>query len=342
MRRLFLILISLVIVGGFAFYMMTYTVRFTDTAVVATFGQADERSIVEEPGLKFKWPAPVQSVTVYDKRARFLQTRSETQQTADDRQIIVESYMTWRVTDPLRFYKSFRSGSTPDSREHYRKAEDTLRSFLRSAMSEVSKYRLSDLFSAEARGSKLPNLEGDVLARLRGQGETGGQINQYGITIDLVGINRIVLPEQTTSEVFERMKESRNRIAAEAEGEGQASASRIRSEAENDARRIRSFAELHAAAIRDRGDLEAAEFLKALNEDPQLAVFLKFIELLRDGIGRNSTVVLPTDMAGFIIFGPDAMRAVSQGKVPEFFPDQSKKTTDATPKTEPSTEPAAP
>lgn len=325
MRRLVLWIVTLVIVGSFLLYMVTYTVRYTDTAVVSTFGQADESSVVDEPGLKFKWPAPVQSVTLYDRRARFLQTRSETQQTADSRQIIVESFLTWRVKDPLKFYKRFRSGSSADASEHYRKAEDTLRAFLRSALSELSKYRLGELFSAQASASKLPELEKNVLARLVGTQEGAGDAGQYGIEISLVGINRIVLPEQTTADVFTRMTETRNRIAAEAEGEGQAAAAKIRSEAENAARKIRAFAELRAAAIRDRGDVEAAEHLKALNEDPELAVFLKGVEFLREGLGRNATLVLPTNMAAMLIFGERALRDARAGRIPELFAPQPEK-----------------
>lgn len=317
MRRLFFIVIALVIVGSFLLYMMTYTVRFTETAVLSTFGQADENSVVREPGLKFKWPVPFQSVTLYDSRVRVLQTRSETQQTADDRQIVVESFLAWKVSDPLRFYKIHRSGASADAKDHYRKAEDTLRSSLRSAMSEVSRYRLGELFAQQQGESKLVSLEKDILARLRASRDDGGNLDQSGITVELVGINRVVLPEQTTTEVFNRMTETRNRIAAEAEGEGQAAAAKIRSEAENAARRIRAFAELHAASIRDRGDLEAAEHLKALNEDPKLAVFLKNIELLREGFGRNSTVVLPTSMPGLLILSAETMRAVQEGRVPE-------------------------
>lgn len=320
MRQGFLIIISAVIVLAFLLYMTTYTVRFTDTAIVSSFGKADEGSVVSEPGLKFKLPTPFQSVTVYDRRARFVQARSETQQTADDRQIIVESFLTWNVKDPLKFYKSFRSGSSSDSLEHYRKAEDTLRSFLRSALSEVSKYRLNELFAAQQGASKLPTLEQDILARLRGSQESGGNVDQYGMEVALVGINRIVLPEQTTSEVFNRMTESRNRIAAEAEGEGQAAATKIRSEADNAARRIRAFAELRAAAIRDRGDIEAAEHLRGLNEDPQLAVFLKMVDFLREGIGRVATIVVPTDMPGMNMFSLEEMGRAADGKLPMLAP----------------------
>ena len=88
----------------------TFTVRFTEIAVKTTFGSASDSSIISEPGLKWKLPYPFQSVTKYDKRTRIVQTRSETVQTADDFQIIVESFLFYKVSDPLKFFRSFSNG----------------------------------------------------------------------------------------------------------------------------------------------------------------------------------------------------------------------------------------
>ncbi len=76
MRTMWIVMIAAVIVGGFLLYMSSFTVRFTEAAVVTAFGQASAGSVVTEPGLRFKWPTPIQSTTVYDTRARFLQAKS--------------------------------------------------------------------------------------------------------------------------------------------------------------------------------------------------------------------------------------------------------------------------
>src|SRR5688500_4082532 len=125
---------------------MTYTVRFTENAVLTTFGKAGENAQKTQPGLKFKWPDPIQSVTKYDTRSGFRQTQSETQQTADSRQLVVEAFCTWKVADPLLFFQRF-SNAGDRSADHYRKAEEVLRGSLRSAMGETSKYRMDELFT---------------------------------------------------------------------------------------------------------------------------------------------------------------------------------------------------
>lgn len=324
MKTIWVIVFASLIVGGFLLYMSSYTVRFTEAAVVTTFGQADAKDVVTDPGLRFKWPAPIQSTTVYDTRARFLQAKSETQQTADDRQIIVEAFMTWRVKDPLVFYQRFRGQAGTNARDHYNEAQKTLTSILRSALSEVSRYRLGDMFVAEAGASKLPQLEADILARINADAvQGGGNVGQYGVEVLTIGINSVVLPQDTTREVFQRMSESRKRLAAKAESEGNALATAIRSEAEAAAKRIREFARFRADQIRNRGDLEAAPYLTALNEEPELAAFLKKIEVMRESMGKQATLVFPTSMIGFELLSPEAYERVAKGEIPGVNPGAS-------------------
>ncbi len=307
MRSTLMLAITALIVLGFIAYWSTYTVRFTEVAVLTTFGKAGEDSVRREPGPYFKWPYPIQSVTTYDTRARYLATRSETQQTADDRQIIVEGFVAWRVSDPLAFYQRYSSAG-PDARDHFRAAERILESLLRASMSEVSRFQLRELFDPNPGASRLPDLETAIFERLTlPDPATGDRIQDYGVEPILVGIKRILLPEDTTRQVFERMKATRDRLAAEAESQGQAIASTIRNQAEADAQRIRAFAERRAEEIRVAGDREAARFLASYEEAPELAVFLKLTEFLRNGLGKKSTLVLPTSLPGLGLFEPDAV-----------------------------------
>lgn len=325
MRKTFLFLIAGVIALGFLVYMMTYTVKFHESAVVTTFGRVTDASVVREPGMRFKWPAPVQSVTLYDTRARFLNSKSETQQTADDRQIVVETFVTWKVSDPLMFNQRFnRSGS--GAADHFKSAEKVLADMLRSAMSEVSRYKLSDLFAPKLGDSKLPALEGDITARLKrgpssaaepasGSGEPargGESLESYGIQVLMVGINKVVLPESTTAQVFERMKATMEARAARAESEGQAAELQIRSAAESDAKRIEAFARVKAETIKNKGEIEASKWLAAMQSDPEFAAFLDKTRMLRDGFGRQVMLVLPTSMFGPDIFDPASLKPLME------------------------------
>jgi modulator of FtsH protease HflC len=306
-------IIGLVVVIFLAF-LCTYTVRFTEQAVVTTLGKADEDSVKKQPGLYWKVPY-FQQVTKYDTRQRFLESNQETQQTKDDNSIIVTSFLTWRVDDPLKFFRLF-SGRGESSRDHFREAEAVLKSKLRSAMGQVSRYRLSDLLSADEKGSQLAALEADMLAAL--QTKQGGEaaLSEYGIVPVSVGVSAVKLTQDNTKNVFERMKKNRERIANATIDQGTSQAETIKSKAESDAKRITAFAERLAQDIRSQGDNEAAAFIKQMNTEPGLAVFLREMDFIRNGLGRETTLVIPTSMPGFNMLRFDATANLKPGQIP--------------------------
>ncbi len=308
---LFAVLFILIIV----LFSSSYTVRFTETAVKTTFGSASEDSIVAEPGLHWKAPYPIQSVTKYDKRIRIVQTRSETVQTADDFQIIVEAYLSYRVSDPLKFFRSF-SNAGDRAQDHFAKAEnDVLRDLLRSALGETSRYRMEDLFTSQSGASVIPQLEQEVFTLLV-QGGGGEQpLAEYGIEISQIGIDRIVLPEETTSAVINRMGANRDRLAEGYESEGRSKARLINAEASSQAERIRAFAQRRADEILAKGEQEAAPYLAQQNINPDLAVFIQNIKLMREAMAKKFTLIFSTSDYGMQLFDPEVLKQ-SQGEIP--------------------------
>jgi membrane protease subunit HflC len=294
-------------------FTVTYSVRFTEAAVVTTFGRASNESTITEPGLRFKWPYPIQAVTTYDTRMRLLQTRAEAQQTRDSRQIIVEAFLTWKVGDPLKFYERFTNAGGR-AEDHFDAAESTLKSLLAGAMSETGKYELSELFSPDGN-SKLPELEDRILAALRSADE-GSSVNDYGIETVSVGIHRVRLAEATTKAVNDRMAVNQDRIAKEIESVGEAEAEAIRAKAAESRERILAFALRRANEIQAEGDIASAQFQAQMNEYPDLAVFLKNLDLVRAAFSDRTTVILSTDSPGLRLLDPEAMGLLSPGQIP--------------------------
>lgn len=293
----------------------TYTVRFTESAVKTTFGKAGENSIITEPGFKLKWPFPIQSVTKYDTRTRIVQARSETQQTADDFQVIVEAFLTYQVVDPLKFFRSFsNAGDRPI--DHYIKAENSvLQDLLRSSLGETSKFAITDLYSPVSGDSALPELESRVLALLTQGGDGGNALADYGITITFVGIDRIVLPEDATDAVITRMGANRDRLAERYESEGRSQARAIEAKAISDADKIRAFAQRRADEILAKGEAEAAPYLAQQNINPELAVFIQNIRLMRESMAKKFTLIFSTSDYGMQLFDPNILQK-SQGELP--------------------------
>lgn len=303
-KPVFFVLTFLVVISLAAFS-FTYTVKYNERAVVTSFGSADESDLKTEAGLKFKWPYPFQAVTSYDTRNQIVTAVGTQQQTADDRQLVVESYAIWRVSDPLAFYTKF-SNAGPNEEDHYAQASRTVRSSLNSAISETSRFRMDQLFSAQPGSSRLGELEDAILAVVRADASEGESSTTFGIEIVDVGINRIRLSEQNSQDVIERMKADRQKLANETISAGEASAQSIRSRADKDAQRIRDFANLQAAELRAAGDLEAGQYIAAMQESPELATLLEELQFIRDAYSKQITLVL-SGAPGFRMLQPSVI-----------------------------------
>ena len=166
-----------------------------------------------------------------------------------------------------------------------------------------------------ANASKIPELEQSIQRRLAASGNSvdngSFSLSDFGIVVEMVGISRVQFPEETTKDVFERMKSSRARIASKAISEGNAQASKIQKDAETSASLIRSFADQRAAQIRSQGDRESARYLADLAEDPDLAVLIEKFAFMKNLISRRTTLVLPTSMPGMEFFDPSAIQSLA-------------------------------
>lgn len=315
MKRMIPIILTVVFVLAMVAFSVSYSVRFTEAAVVTTFGKASAESTITEPGLRFKWPYPIQSVTTYDTRMRLLQTRAEAQQTRDDKQIIIEAFLAWRVSDPLVFYQRF-SNAGGRSEDHFAAAEATLRSLLSGALAETGKYALTELFSPEG-DSKLPELEGRILATLRHPEGGSATVADYGIEPASVGIYRVRLAEETTQAVNEAIAANRDRLAKGIESQGDAEAEAIRAKAREDRERILAFARRRAREIEAQGDTAAARFRAEMNEFPELAVFLANLDFIREAFSNRTTVILSTDSPGLRLLDPQQVGVLTPGQIPD-------------------------
>ncbi len=312
LRRTIIYAVAVIFAVALLSRMAAYTVRFTEAAVLTTFGKADpESSVKRTPGLYLKWPQPIQSVTKYDTRARFVESRLEQQQTADDRLVVVEPYCTWRVDDPLVFFQRF-SSQGERAADHYKAAEKAVLDYLRSAAGGTSRYRMTDLFTTGGEASKIPELE-----KLMNESMTASElVSSRAIAIVDVGISRIILPEATTVEVFNTIRAGRNLLIKKMESEGESEASAIISDAEKNAGRIRAFAQAFAAEIRRRGDEEASVYVAQMNESPELAIFLKNVEFIRELVAKRITLIFDTGMPGFEALSPRAVNDAERGVIP--------------------------
>lgn len=259
-----------VIVGAVLVTMViTKQVRFTETAIVETFGQPGDKPL--EPGLHFRWPVPIQEVIVYDTRVQRFDTPYEQLQTSDAKSIMLGAYVCWQLENPMEFRRSI--GNDLNS------VQGKLRDMVRNVMSTlVGASRMEDFASRDA--VKLEQMEKQILDTVSDR--LKNQEQRYGVKVLQVHFKRTGLPENVSPVVMDNMRAERLRKAQDDRSQGDAVAAAIQANAKSIADQIISFAEAKAYEIEGEGKQAAAAYYGQYGEHQGFAVFLRRLEFLSD------------------------------------------------------------
>ena len=281
--------------------MCAFQVRFTETAVVTRFDQIKNVIGPDQAGLHFKLPWPIDQVHRYDNRLRAFETEFRQVGTEDQKTVILTAFATWRIEDAQQFLKSVRKEDT---------AEQKLRDLLENRVSIVLRtHPLSHLVNVEKSQMKLTQIEAEFLSGIR---ETAR--NNYGIELVSVGIKRLGIPESVTKEVFERMKQDRQKTIRELTAEGEARSKEITSSAEEVAGKILARADAYAKTLEGQGQAEAAKYYAEFAKHPALADLLKKAETLQKILaGGQTTLILDSKQISPFTLLQDAAKAVREG-----------------------------
>ena len=274
------------IVITLSLYLVSFQVRDTQSCLVTTFGKAT-RPLVE-PGVHFKWPFPIQQVYRFDSRMRVFAPQVEETPTAGGEPIIVNTYVVWKIAQPLEFFNAVKT---------VKKAEDELlRSRIRNTQNTViGRHYFSEFVNSDESRIKFEEIEAEMLTDLR---QAVADAN-YGIEIKALGIKQLKVSEEVSKEVFERMKAERNRRAEAIISQGAVEANKIRTDTDRKSQELLAAAEARAKIIRGLGDAEAAKHYEKLEADPELAMLLRDLEALQKMLEDRTTLVVPTDKKPF-------------------------------------------
>jgi modulator of FtsH protease HflC len=270
-------------------WVFTFQVRFDETAVLTTFDEAGPNAVRDKAGLYLKWPYPIQDVRPYATRIHVLESLLEEHLLRDGQQVVISTSINWRISDPLRFFRSLKDES---------QAEVQLKNRVRDAQSIVGQYSLDELTAGDPKTNKLGEIEQKVRTRLAEEMEAQG----YGITVETASIKRLVLPEQVTPKTYEHMRKTCERRAQDARSQGQAAADSIRASAERDRSTILAFADRHAENLKAEAYQNSAKFFHEFERNEGFAIYLKQLEALKKTLQHNTTFLLDTQTAPFDLF----------------------------------------
>lgn len=255
--------------------------------------------VLVTPGLRWKWPAPIDGTIRVDLRMRTTSSGLQDVGTRDGLRIIVQAYAAWQVPDDPEHVRQFLRAvrNQPDV------AAAQLRSFIASSLEiTTSSFDLASLVNTDPGKIQLAELEERLRTRIDEQA-----LQVYGISIRQVGIERLTLPTETLDATIDRMKAERDTVAAQRSAEGQREAAEILSNATRDSRILIAKAQADAAAIEANARVQAAGIYKrAYDTDPQLYSMLRSFDTLDETLGANTRLILRTDAAPFrvLVDGP--------------------------------------
>ncbi|MDC0430427.1 protease modulator HflC [Candidatus Thioglobus sp.] len=281
--------LGLIIIAAVFFILSTalYTVSETETAIKLRLGEIV--SVEKEPGLKFKTPF-VNNVVKFDNRVQTLDAPSERFLTGEKKNVIVDSYVKWRIIDAEKFYKSTGGNLARTS--------NRLAQIIKTGLkSEFSKRTIKDVVSGE-RSEIMTSI-----AKLAKK-----DIGDFGIEIIDVRIKRIDLSQEVSNSVYRRMQAERNRVAKEFRSKGAEEAEIIQAAADKKRTIILANAYRDSEIIRGEGDaVSAGNYAQAYNQNADFYSFYRSLESYKKSFsGQNDIMVLNPNTEFFRHFNPGA------------------------------------
>jgi len=280
MNRIGTILVGVLL----AFILASSTLFVVDQrqfAVVYALGEIKE--VINEPGLKFKLPAPLQNVVFLDRRIQTLDSpESRPIFTAEKKSLVIDWLVKWRVNDPKQFIRN----SGVDTRN----LENKLSPIVQAAVNEeVTKRTVAAMLSAER-----DKVVQGVMKRLADDAKS------FGIEVVDVRIKRVDFSANITESVYRRMESERKRVANELRSTGAADSEKIRADADRQREIIVAEAYRDAQKIKGEGDAKAsALYAESFGRDPQFAQFYRSLEAYRATFRSKSDVMVMDPSSDF-------------------------------------------
>src|SRR5258708_3787998 len=256
-----------------------FALDITEYGLVTRFGRVVR--VLAEPGLHVV--APFDRVVRLDKRILFFRPAPSEYLTIDNKNVGVDSVVTWRIADSVRFLAAV---ATPAAGEQ--RLSDII---LAEIGAVVGRYPASVLISTDPASSNYQAMAAEVVRRVAEFARTA-----YGIDVVSVDIRRLHLPELNREHVFERMKAERAKIAKENRSAGEVEAKRIVAETDHEKIRIHSHAAGQAERIKAEADAQGSPtYASACGQDPRFYQFLRTLRAYDKLLDDKTTIFLPVD-----------------------------------------------
>jgi modulator of FtsH protease HflC len=271
-----------------AVYASAFIVHQNEQALVLRFGDPTARpEPITKPGLHWKIPV-VETVERFDRRILDIDTDPQTVIVADKKQLVVDSFARYRITDPLKFYQKLRTLNGARSRLGVT-LDSSVRLVLGSATIE------------QVVRDKRRELMQEILRRVN------ADASELGVEILDVRIMRADLPPSISEAIYKRMQTERQQEASQFRGEGEEQSRRIKADADRQVTILKAEASRDGEKIRGEGDAERNRiFAEAYNRDEGFFEFYRSMQAyekgLKSGGAGDTRMVISPDTDFFKYF----------------------------------------
>jgi modulator of FtsH protease HflC len=267
----------------------TFTVDQREFALVFRLGEIV--SVKKDPGLYFKTPI-VENVKFFDKRILTYESEQPDRFiTSEKKNVLVDSYIKWRIMDPAKYYVSVNG----DERQAERRITQTVNDGLRA---EFGKRTIQEVVSGQ---------RSEIMGILQERADSESRL--IGVEILDVRLRRVDLPEEVSQSVYQRMNAERKSVANELRSQGFADSEKIRAVAEKERDIIITEAYKDAQKIKGEGDASAAKiYAEAFSKNQDFYDFFRSLEAYRKSFrGKDDILVLDPDSDFFkFLKSPDS------------------------------------
>ncbi len=252
--------------------------RENEYKLIRQFGRVER--IIDRAGISFKVPF-VQTADTLPREILIYDLAPSDVITMDKKTMLTDSYVLWRITDPLKFAQTLNSSVTNAERR----------------IDAVVYNSIKNVISSLSQNDVISGRDGELSEAI--MNNIGTSVDQYGIHLLAVETKKLDLPEDNKEAVYERMISERDKIAATYTAEGKSEAQVIRNTTDREIAINISNAEAQAAAVTAEGEAEYMRILEAAYSTEDRAEFYAFtrsLDAARASLtGSNNTLILPAD-----------------------------------------------
>jgi len=273
MKRSAAAILVVAVVALLVLSMSVYTVDQRKAAIKFQLGEVV--SMETQPGLYFMVPI-LQNVRLYDTRIQTYDSKdAERFLTSENKNVLVDSFVKWRVIDVRQYYVSVRGDSVAAEARISQTVNDALRA-------EFAKRTVHDVVSGERQ--KIMDTVADKVDK---------DVKNIGVEVVDVRLKRVDLVPEISSDVFRRMESERKRVANELRSTGSAEGEKIKADADRQKQIIVAEAYRDAQRIKGEGDAQAARiYAEAYGRNAEFYSFYRSLEAYRASLRNKSDVMV--------------------------------------------------